>query len=188
MSHRTVLSLLALLVAVVAHPSVPRAQSPIQSCSANAEALLVRRRLGRSCGWLAAAASLRSDGAQRHGREQPAARGPGRRGRAEARRQRHRCRGDDGRGVECRGANERGSWRRPLRDHLRGRREEAVRARRERESADRSDAGSHEGGGLHLERRELGTGVWHAGRRDPDRHGTGFGLGMGRRCCVASEP
>ena len=68
---------------------------------------------------------------------------------------------------------------RSVRDCLRRAREQALCPERERQGAERPDARTHEHPRLQLGRRELGTRVGHATRRNPRGDGARRRLGLG---------
>ena len=141
---------------------------------------MVQRSCRRSRRGLAGAAAVGGDGAQRDGREQPAAGGRGRTRRPPPRWQRDRCGGHDGRGVECRRTDERRTWWRPLCDRLHRIREQVVCARCQREGAHRADARAHERRRLRVEFHGLGARIRHAIERSPHGDRAGIRLGLGR--------
>ena len=156
------------------------AQSPVASCDATPAPAWCSAVAGDRSAGVGFTAPLGGDGAQRHGRDEPAARGAGRPRHPEEGRQRDRRRGRDRRGAERRRADERRPGRRPLRDRLHREGEQALRAERQRQGAERTDAGADERARLRLGLGELGAGLRDAAGRHSDGDGARRRVGLGR--------
>ena len=122
----------------------------------DAEAGVVRRRHRRSIVRLARAGTLGGHGAERHGDDEPAARGTGRPRHPEARRQRDRCRGRHRRGAQRRRTDETGVAGDLFAIIYIAKENKLYTLNASGKAPTRADARAHECARLHLESEELG--------------------------------
>ena len=146
----------------------------------NADTCLVQRGRRRPFSGVGATTPFRGHGAQRHGRNQPAACGPGRPRHPEKRRQRRRRGRGRFRRAQPRRADERRSGRRPVCHRLHREGKQALHVECEREGPERSDACPHELSRVLLEFWKLGPRFRHAAGGHSDGHGARHRLGLGR--------